>query len=39
MQQPRRERKRQSRDEEVVWHGGLGRDEWFGQWLKRRRLR
>jgi hypothetical protein len=27
MQQPRQRRKRQSREEEVVWRGGLGRDE------------
>jgi len=27
MQQPRQRRKRQSREEEVAWRGGLGRDE------------
>jgi len=27
LQQPRRERKRQSWEEEVAWRGGLGRDE------------
>ena len=27
MQQPRRGRKRQSKEEEVAWRGGLGRDE------------
>ena len=27
MQQPRRGRKRQSKEEEVAWRGGLGHDE------------
>ena len=39
MQQPRRGRKRRSREERVAWHGVSSVMRWFGRWLRRRRLR